>query len=255
MGARGERKLKYEKPSPVRMDPTGISMYAQMAGGAAKSIGGMLQYKKKKGDMNSANAAYEQQRSNYLDFEFKNPYENMTNKFEGLENTMEDLTVNQKQAQFERQTQAQGMADVMQGMQGAAGGSGIAGLAQAMASQQAKNSQAAAASIGQQESKNRMATAAQASQLQQQEAKYGISVDKFKAEGAEKKQNLELERTENLFTEAGANKVAAKQAMQANTDAILGGVGELAGGAMEFSQTPKGAEMFKTAGDAIKGLY
>ena len=48
----------------------------------------------------------------------------------------------------------------MGNMNAAAGGSGIAGLAQAMANQQAQNTQAASASIGQQEAANQRMAAA-----------------------------------------------------------------------------------------------
>ena len=104
-------------------------------------------------------AKMEKQKDIYRSFKFENPYENM-------ENTMEDLTINQKQAQFEAQQGAQQRANIMQGMQGAAGGSGIAALAQTLANQGQLASQRASASIGQQEANINMASAQQASQIQ-----------------------------------------------------------------------------------------
>ena len=84
--------------------------------------------------------------------DISNPYANMN-----MENFAEDLTVNQQQAEFEKQQAMQSEANIMQGMQGAAGGSGIAGLAQAMANQGAQRAQRASASIGQQEAANQQA--------------------------------------------------------------------------------------------------
>ena len=104
-------------------------------------------------------AKMEKQKDIYRSFKFENPYENM-------ENTMEDLTINQKQAQLESQQGAQQRANIMQGMQGAAGGSGIAALAQTLANQGQLASQRASASIGQQEANINMASAQQASQIQ-----------------------------------------------------------------------------------------
>ena len=93
-----------------------------------------------------------------------------SNVYKDMENTMEDLTVNTQQADFQAQQANQGIANTMNSMQGAAGGSGIAAMAQAMAGQQAQNMQQASVSIGQQEQGNQMAERNMASQLQTQEA-------------------------------------------------------------------------------------
>ena len=90
---------------------------------------------------------------------FVNPYAN-------LQNTMEDLTVNQQQAQFQAEQQAQGQANIMQNLKAQAGGSGIASLGQALANQQAQAARQASIDIGRQETANQQAAAAQAGQLQ-----------------------------------------------------------------------------------------
>ena len=95
-------------------------------------------------------AKLEKQKNVYRNMEFKNPYENM-------ENVYEDLTVDQGQAQFQKQMFQQSQANIMQDLKGAAGGSGIAGLAQALAGQGQLASQQASLSIGQQERANKMA--------------------------------------------------------------------------------------------------
>jgi len=99
------------------------------------------------------------QKAQYKAMEFKNPFADM-------ENTFEDLTVNQQQAQFQAQQGAQQRANIMQSMKGAAGGSGIAGLAQAMANQGQLQTQAISASIGQQESRNQALAAKGAANVQ-----------------------------------------------------------------------------------------
>ncbi len=98
------------------------------------------------------------QKAIYRDFEFTNPYKNM-------ENVYEDLTVNQDQAEFERQMFQQSQADIMGQFKGAAGGSGIAGLAQVLANQGQIASQKAGISIGQQESSNKMLERQQAAAI------------------------------------------------------------------------------------------
>ena len=85
-------------------------------------------------------AKLDKQKAEYKAMEFTNPFANM-------ENTFEDLTVNQQQAQFQAQQGSQQRANIMQNMKGAAGGSGIAGLAQALANQGALQTQQISASI------------------------------------------------------------------------------------------------------------
>tara|TARA_Y100001963_G_scaffold79568_1_gene110446 strand:+ start:137 stop:757 length:621 start_codon:yes stop_codon:yes gene_type:complete len=124
---------------------------------------GIADEQKKQGMLAEATAATAVQRSRaaYEDFQFENPY---------AENVYEDLTVNQQQAEFERQTFQQQQANIMQGLRGAAGGSGVAALAQAMANQGQLQAQRASASIGQQEALNQRLRAKGAQQTQQGEA-------------------------------------------------------------------------------------
>ena len=107
------------------------------------------------------------------------------NQFEGLENTAEDLTVNQQQAQFQAQQGDQQRANILGGLKSSAGGSGVAGLAQAMASQGQLQTQQISASIGQQESSNQMAKAQQAASLQQQQAQGQTNIDTARSKAAQ----------------------------------------------------------------------
>jgi len=100
----------------------------------------------------------ETQKSRYRDFEFKNPYADM-------ENPMEDMTVDMRAADYQRQQGQQQRANILQALQGAAGGSGIAGLAQSMANQGQLQSQQIAAGIGQQERQNTMMERQMAGQI------------------------------------------------------------------------------------------
>jgi hypothetical protein len=87
------------------------------------------------------------QKEQYRQFQFKNPYANMENQFEGM-------TVDTKAANFAMQQANQQRADLMQNLRGAAGGSGIASLAQVLANQGALQAQQASISIAQQERQN-----------------------------------------------------------------------------------------------------
>ena len=97
-------------------------------------------------------ARLDQAKQNYMNVQFTNPFENM-------QNTFEDLTVNQQAANFQARRGAQTRANIMQNLRGVAGASGISGLAQALANQGAMQTAGISASIGQQESVNQLAKA------------------------------------------------------------------------------------------------
>ena len=132
----------------------GMNQASQMRADAKEAANIARADKKKQDDL------MEQQKQEYRDIEFKNPYADM-------ENVYEDVTVNQQQAQFQAQQGAQQRANIMQGLRGAAGGSGIAGLAQSLANQGQLQTQQASASIGLQAAG---ASAAYQQQLQNQQA-------------------------------------------------------------------------------------
>lgn len=149
-------------------------------------------------------------------------YENLdtSNLYKNLENTYEDLTVNQQQADYTRRQQEQGFASTMQGLQGAAGGSGIAALAQSLAGQQSQAAERAAVSIGRQESQNQMLAAGQAATNQMSER-----------QGEEKARSLKREQAETLLGMSQQRLGAANAARQQATKSILGGVGGVVGAA------------------------
>ena len=111
-----------------------------------------------------------------------NTFDNAKNQFAGLENTMEDLTVNQKQAQFEGQQNQQTQANILGNLRGAAGGSGIAALAQSMARQGQLSAQKSSASIGAQETRNQALSAREAGRLQTAEARGAADIDRLRAQ-------------------------------------------------------------------------
>jgi len=157
-----------------------------------------------------------------------------------MENVYEDLTVNTQAADFAAQQQAQGMANTMQSMKGAAGGSGIAALAQAMAGQQSQNAQSASADIARQEAGNQKAQAQMAGQLQSMER-----------EGDMISRSLEREQSETELGMSQQRLSAANIARQEATQALVGGIGQVAGGVMKAN--PAAAAMAAQA-DSGKGV-
>tara|TARA_R110000765_G_scaffold400329_1_gene495267 strand:+ start:245 stop:895 length:651 start_codon:yes stop_codon:yes gene_type:complete len=170
---------------------------------------------------------YDQMKEKYMGLDTSNLYGDVSNPYANMQNTMEDLTVNQQQAQFEAQQNQQNQANIMGSMKGAAGGSGVAGLAQAMANQGSQQAQRASASIGQQESANQKAAATQAGDLQNMERQGAWKADMTARSGAEQARQLEKDKVSTLFT-MGINKLGtSKAADQAAKSQMWSGIGSM----------------------------
>ena len=89
-----------------------------------------------------------------------------SNPFLNMENVMEDLTINQAAAEFQRAQSLQTQANVMNQMRSSAGASGIASLAQVLANQGALDAQKASVSIAEQERANMLAQQQEAGRIQ-----------------------------------------------------------------------------------------
>jgi hypothetical protein len=144
-----------------------------LALGATKLIVGGVQKRNAKKKQADAKAQMDAQMDEYMNQEVKNPYE-------GMENTMEDLTVDTQAADFAAQKSEQARADIMGGMAASAGSSGIAALAQSMANQATQEAQAASASIASQEKANQDAERKEAGNIQDQQIQGDIMVQNIK---------------------------------------------------------------------------
>ena len=192
------------------------------AGGVTKSIMGKKQRDEARAEKEAEKEQLEKLKREFLNLDTSNPYADM-------ENVFEDLTVDQRQAQFQKEQAQQSQANILEQMRGAAGGSGIAALAQTLASQSQLQAQQASASIGQQERANQLARQQQAGQLQQLERQGEIM--SRQAEG-QKVQTLFGMKAEDVAI-AGRSEQAAQAAMmsgmaditEAGLSAVSAGVG------------------------------
>ena len=146
----------------------------------------------------------------YASLDTSNPYTDM-------ENTMEDLTINQRQFELEKEQFQQSQSDILGGLRESAGSSGIAAVAQALAGQGQLAAQQSSSSIGMQERENQMAERQMASNLQNLER-----------EGEIWSRNAERDKQATLLgmsqQEVAAYREQAAAAEQAKWDAISGGV-------------------------------
>ena len=158
----------------------------------------------------AATAEMNRQKEIFSQLDTSNPYADM-------ENTMEDLTVNQRQYELESQQFAQSQSNILSGLGEAAGSSGVAAVAQALAGQGQLAAQQSASSIGQQERENQMKERSMAASLQTQER-----------EGEVWSRNAERDKQSTLLgmaqQDVGAAREQVAAAQQAKMDAISSGV-------------------------------
>ncbi len=189
-------------------------MIGQVVGGLTGIASGIIGSGKRKREQAAAQKEYDQTKSAFENLDTSNVYKDM-------ENTMEDLTVNQEAAQFAAQQNQQSQANIMNTMSGAAGGSGIAAMTQALMGQAQAGNRQASIDIGKQEQANQAAERKQAGNLQLYERK-----------GELISRDAENEKTSTLLGMSQQRLGAANKARQDATNAIVGGIGSVAGGVL-----------------------
>ena len=216
-------------------------MIGQIVGGLTGIASGIIGSGKRKREQRAAQGEYNNRKAQFEGLDTSNVYQNM-------ENTQEDLTVNQGAAQFAAQQSNQGLSNVMSGLQGAAGGSGIAALAQSLAGQQQSQTQQASLDIGRQEQNNQAAERKQAGNLQLYERK-----------GELISRDAEKDKTETLLGMSQQRLGAANKARQDATNSIVGGVtgavGATLGGFADgtLGEGSKLGEFLGASGNSVKG--
>ena len=160
-----------------------------------------------------ATAKFDQLKNRYANLDTSNPYMDM-------ENTMEDLTINQAQFQLADQNFAMQQAGILEDTRQAGGGANIAAIAQALVGQGELQDQRQAIEIGQQERQNDIASRQQAAVLQDMERQ---------GEVWSRAQQKDIQGT--LLGMSQQNVAAEREqiaaANQAKWDAISGGVNSI----------------------------
>lgn len=186
---------------------------ASLIGGGIKAIGAGKAKRQAERKERKARKEMNRMKEAYSQLDTSNPYANM-------ENTMEDLTVNQKQAQFEAQQFQQSQANILDSVRGASGGSGVAAIAQQLAQSGQLAAQKSAASIGEQEARNQKLAAQQGARNQQ-----------LKAQGERKSQEMERDKVGTLLGMSQAETAQYGQAAAGAQQAVYSGIGEGLSGA------------------------
>ena len=185
-------------------------------GGIVQAIDGGIQAKAAKEEADAARIEMERQKERFAQLDTSNPYLN-------LENTFEDLTVNQQAAEFTRQQSMQSQANIMQQMRGAAGASGIAALAQTLANQASTDAQKASVTIAEQERANQLKSAEEASRIQGLER-----------EGELISRQAEFGKTQSLLGMSADELANAREQQNIAKQQQMQGIGTAVGAAADF---------------------
>ena len=204
-----------------------VGLGTAVAAGSGKAIAGGVAKKKAREAKEKEQAELEKFKQEYAALDTSNPFADM-------ENVFEDLTVNQLQAQFQREQAQQSQANILEQMRGAAGGSGIAALAQTLSRQSQLQAQQASVSIGQQEQQQQTLERQQAAKIQAQEKTGELMTREAEAS---KLQTLMGMKAEDVSAEARKELMAQQAQMsgfsdiaQAGLSAAEGATGAMAGG-------------------------
>ena len=204
----------------MALDPITMMAIGQGVSALGSAVGGLFgarraKRKARKARQREKRARVEMRRLEdiYSNIDTSNPYLNM-------ENTMEDLTINQQQAQFEAQQFQQSQANILGSLRGAAGGSGIASLAQQLAQSGQLQAQRASASIGAQEAANQRLSRQQAANIQAAERRGEIT-------SRQQQRNQVGTLLGMRQNEAAAAREQRSNAQVARQEAIGGAVGGL----------------------------
>jgi predicted Rossmann-fold nucleotide-binding protein len=181
----------------------------QIIGGATQVVGSLIGGGARRREQRAANQEFQADRDVFRNFQIQN-------EFAGMQNTFEDLTVNQQASQFQAQ---QTDAALAQGLDAIVAGGGGGGSAQAIAQAALQSKQGISADIAKQEARNQQLAAQGASQLQMTQA-----------QARDDMQLRQYDQSQQLLNMSSERKNAADAARAQATSALIGGIGSIAGG-------------------------
>ena len=180
-----------------------------IVGGAAQVVGSLVGGGARRREAKAAAAQKAQDLDSARNFNFSNPWAN-------LENTAEDLTINQQATNVQAQ---QTDAALAQGLDAITQGGGGGGSAQAIAAAALQSKQGISADIASQEANNQRLRAQQAAENQS-----------LAAQGEEDLQSQRYEQAGTNLELSAARDQAARDARQAATQGLVSGIGSIVGG-------------------------
>ena len=227
--------VKGQVSSPMKFDP--LTMLALTAGSAI--IGGMQtkgSVKEAKGEISEAEDALAQSQRAYMDFEFKNPFENITNPYLTAENVYEDMTIDQRAAELAKSQLDAQAAELLQAQRET--GTFDISTVQAIADIQRQGREAIAADISRQEQQGQQLKLGEAARLQQQQLGTDLAIQQAAAQGTQAQQALEFDRLSTIYGIDMEQMAGAQQQLGMAQQGQAQFFGDLAGSLLSFAGSP-----------------
>ena len=221
--------MNQRKNSPLKNTGLGKLLKSTTGLGAVTAgvglIGGIFSAatgsRSRRDEQRNAQRELDNEKAKFKNLSVVNPYKYNKDYFAGIQNTYEDLTVNQKQAQFEAEQGAKQRVNLMQNLRAASGASGVAGLTQVLANQGALQTQRISASIGAQEARINLAKAAGAERLAQRKATAATQLQTQRSAGEQWLMQMEADKQATILGMAQQRTAAANAARQQATSDLM----------------------------------
>ena len=144
-----------------------------------------------------AQGSLAQSQQAYMDFEFKNPFENITNPYLTSQNVYEDMTIDQRAAEVAR-SQLDAQTQQLLQAQRETGTFDISTV-QTIADIRKQGIEAIAGDVSRQEQQAQTLRLGEASRIQQQQQATDLALQQAAAKGAQAQQALEFDRLGTMY--------------------------------------------------------
>lgn len=221
----------------IKWDPHGLRKKRH----TKKSPLTLFGFGRRRREAKRAKAAMEAELKKFEQMDTSNIYAGVTAEDLGggaIENVYEDMTVDQRAAEFQRQQAQQSQANILESMQ--SGGQFTAGNIQALAQQGQLGAQQAAADIGRQEQAAQQAQMGEATRIGDIQRDASTQAVMTRLQGQEQSRNLEWQKQQGMLAARTGQAQAAAQAQSAGWSNLIGAVGAVGGLASGAGSIMKG---------------
>ena len=168
----------------------------------------------------------------YMDFEFKNPFENIRNPYLTTENVYEDITIDQRAAETAKSQLDAQTAQLLQTQKET--GTFDVSTVQAIADIQKQGRENIAADISRQEQQRQQLRLSEESRIQQQQQATDLAIQQIAAQGTQAQQALEFDRLGTMYGMEMEKMAGAQQQLGIARQGQAQFFGDLAGGLLSF---------------------
>ena len=172
----------------------------------------------------------------YMDFEFKNPFESITNPYLTSQNVYEDMTIDQRAAESARSQLDAQVAQLLQAQKET--GTFDVSTVQAISDIQKQGREAISGDISRQEQQAQTLRLGEAARIQQQQQATDLALQQAAAQGAQAQQALEFDRLGTIYGMDMERMAGAQQQLGMAKQGQAQFFGDLAGSLFSLASSP-----------------